>query len=87
MKFRKKYNTSKMVESAGLTSEKQQIRVWAGERKLMPLIEGIIHYRCVFDAGFLRVISSAGRKKLTPGDEYAIALGDIATITAEKIGW
>jgi hypothetical protein len=42
---------------------KQQIRIWAGERKLLPIEKTATCYRyhCVSGEGYLRIMSSANR--------------------------
>ena len=60
------------------------IQVWPGERKLLPLDEqrGSYRLRCLQGQGYLRVMSSAARQRVEPGDDVRINAEEIATLTA-----
>lgn len=66
--------------------EKLQIRIWAGERKLLPIEKAATCYRyhCVSGEGYLRIMSSANRLRVAQGDEFTIPGEDIATLTAKQ---
>lgn len=66
--------------------DKQQIRVWAGERKLLPIGKSPVHYHfhCLMGEGYLRIMSSAQRQLVKQGDEFTIMVGDIATLTGKQ---
>ena len=60
------------------------IQVWPGERKLLPLDgqRGSYQLRCLQGRGYLRVMSSATRQRVEPGDDVSINADEIATLTA-----
>lgn len=66
--------------------DKQQIRIGAGERKLLPIEKSATSYRyhCVLGEGYLRIMSSAKRVRVAQGDEFTISDKDIATLTAKR---
>lgn len=64
--------------------DKQQIKVWEGERKLLPTEKPSTHYRCLMGEGYLRIMSSANRQRVTQGDEFTIMDGNVATLTAKQ---
>lgn len=66
--------------------DKPQIRIWAGERKLLPIEKTATCYRyqCVLGEGYLRIMSSANRVRVAQGDEFTIPGEDIATLTAKQ---
>ena len=66
--------------------EELQIRIWAGERKLLPLEKAATCYRyhCVSGEGYLRIMSSSNRRRVAQGDEFTISGKDIATLTAKQ---
>ena len=59
------------------------IRIWAGERKLLPVdsMSGTIKVRCLAGKGYLRVMSLSSRNRMQPGDELVIPAGEVATLT------
>lgn len=64
----------------------QSIRVWSGERALLPADESVNSYqlRCLVGEGYLRVMSSADRQLVKPGDQLTIFGDDIATLTGKE---
>ncbi len=65
-------------------SEKQQIRIWSGQRKLLSKPEVVTRYRCALGMGYLRLMAEARRKWVTRGDEFTLTPRDVATLTAEQ---
>jgi hypothetical protein len=70
---------------------KQQIRVWTGERKLLPIellplghVPVYYHFRCLLGEGYLRIMSSAQRQLVKQGGEFTIVGGDIATLSGKQ---
>lgn len=63
--------------------EIQRIKVWAGERKLLPLKESSAEYqlRCIAGDGYLRIMSLATRQYFKAGDELIIPGEEIVTLT------
>ena len=66
--------------------DKQKIRIWAGERKLLPMekLATSYHYRCALGEGYLRIMRSASRAQVAQGDEFSIPGEDIAILTAKQ---
>lgn len=67
-------------------STSQQLRVWPGERLLLPMENASAGYllRCIQGEGYLRIMSCAQRQVIIRGDEKHIAGGEIATLTGKK---
>jgi hypothetical protein len=62
------------------------VRIWAGERRLLPMGEANQSYRvrCLARAGYLRLMSGIKRKVLLAGNEVLIESGEIATLTGRE---
>ncbi len=67
-------------------STSQQLRVWPGERLLLPIENASARYllRCIQGEGYLRIMSCAQRQAIVRGDEQQIEGGEIATLTGKK---
>lgn len=67
-------------------STSQQLRVWPGERLLLPIENAAAAYllRCVQGEGYLRIMSCAQRQLIVRGAQKRIAGGEIATLTGKK---
>ena len=64
----------------------QSIRVWSGERTLLPNDKAPYGYQlhCLVGEGYLRIMSSARRQFVKRGDQLTIIGDDIATLTGKK---
>lgn len=61
------------------------LRIWAGERRLLPTDNPLQAYRirCLKGSGYLRIMSRAERKKLNTGQQSTIQRGEIATLSGK----
>lgn len=66
-----------------MSQEKETLRIWPGERQLLP--QGLKGCRlslcCVRGKGYLRLMSEPARQILKQGDQRLIDGGEIATVT------
>jgi len=63
--------------------DKEQLRVWPGERQLLPLASNgsklVLH--CISGKAYLRVMTQSHRQLLKAGDKPIVAGGDVATLS------
>ena len=66
-----------------MVREKETIRIWPGERQLLPQgVEGCcLLLCCVVGKGYLRLMSEPARQILRQGDQRLIEGGKIAAVT------
>jgi len=66
--------------------KKEIIRIWPGERQLLPQgVEGCcLLLCCVVGKGYLRLMSEPERQILRQGDQLLIKGGEIATVSGIK---
>tara|TARA_R110001592_G_scaffold309760_1_gene584173 strand:+ start:11187 stop:11450 length:264 start_codon:yes stop_codon:yes gene_type:complete len=61
----------------------EQMRIWPGERQLLPLVPDgrklLLH--CISGKAYLRVMNQAHRQLLKAGDQPVIAGGEVATLS------
>lgn len=62
---------------------KEQLRVWPGERQLLPLASNgsklLLH--CISGKAYLRVMTQSHRQLLEAGDKPIVAGGEVATLS------
>jgi hypothetical protein len=66
-----------------MDTAKEQLRIWAGERQLLPMVskEKKLLVRCISGEGYLRVMTQTHRQLLRPGDTTILPGGEIATLS------
>lgn len=67
-----------------MDTAKEKLRIWAGERLLLPMASRgkKLLLCCLSGEGYLRVMSKARRQLLRSGDTSIVAGGEIATLSA-----